>query len=266
MKVSYYTTGEFAKICDTTKETLRHYNNIGIINPEKVERNGYKYYSYHQIFDFYAVTMLRHAGCSLEEIKVYLKKETSSNLKQILEKQLEIVRMQRKSLEQREDILKQSIKRFDILTGHQINKIYIEYEEEEYFVITRVSDLEWNESIVQASNEHFQFCKSHGLDMAYQYSYMIEHSKEEDINYIVNKISDLVKQKIPAERVQVKNKGMYLKYIHKGIYDMEKIHGDMRKYAIKHDILLGNIYYESEVSIYREGLEDYIIEVCVQII
>ena len=29
MEKSFFTTGQFAKLCKTTKETLRHYNNIG---------------------------------------------------------------------------------------------------------------------------------------------------------------------------------------------------------------------------------------------
>ncbi len=266
MKISYYTTGEFAKICETTKETLRHYNNIGVIKPEKIESNGYKYYSYHQIFDFYAVTILRHAGCSLEEIKVYLKQEKSSCLKEILTKQLEIVSMQRKALEQREDVLRQSINRFDILEGHQINEIYIEEDKDEYFIITKVKDEQWNESIVEASNEHIQFCIKYGLNIPYQYSYIMHYIDDKEINYIAKQINKKLQIALPQERVQCKKEGRYLKYIHKGIYDMEKIHGTIKEYAKCNNILLDSTYYEREVSIYREGFEDYIIEVAVQII
>ena len=31
----YFTSGEFAKLCGTTKETLRHYDSLGLLCPER---------------------------------------------------------------------------------------------------------------------------------------------------------------------------------------------------------------------------------------
>lgn len=266
MKTSYYTTGQFAKICEITKETLRHYNNIGIMKPEKIEENGYKYYSSHQMHELYTITILRHAGCSLEEIKSYLNEETANGLRGILIKQLDAVSIQKKELEQREDILKQSIKRFDILESHPINTIYIEEVEEEYFIVTKIKDIDCNESVVTTSSEHIQFCEIYKISTSYQYSYIMQYNKVKNTDYIANKITSKVKTDIPLERVHVKNRGTYLKYIHKGIYDMDVIHGKIREYAYSNEISLANTYYESEVSIYREEYKDYIIEISVEII
>ena len=33
MKITYFSSGEFARLCGTTKETLRHYHNIGLLVP-----------------------------------------------------------------------------------------------------------------------------------------------------------------------------------------------------------------------------------------
>lgn len=33
VKRKYYTSGEFARVCRTTKETLRHYEAVGILPP-----------------------------------------------------------------------------------------------------------------------------------------------------------------------------------------------------------------------------------------
>ena len=48
----YLTTGEFAKICGVTKHTLFHYDDIGILKPEIVKANGYRYYAIKQFFTF----------------------------------------------------------------------------------------------------------------------------------------------------------------------------------------------------------------------
>ena len=42
------TTGEFARIMRITKETLFHYDEIGVFQPELTQTNGYRYYSIYQ--------------------------------------------------------------------------------------------------------------------------------------------------------------------------------------------------------------------------
>ena len=69
MEKSFFTTGQFAKLCKTTKETLRHYNNIGLLIPEAKSENGYKQYSFGQMFQFFYIETLKDAGCSLQVIK-----------------------------------------------------------------------------------------------------------------------------------------------------------------------------------------------------
>ena len=43
------TAGEFAKMCQTTRDTLRYNERQGILVPKKNPVNGYRYYSYAQI-------------------------------------------------------------------------------------------------------------------------------------------------------------------------------------------------------------------------
>lgn len=62
MKKNYFTTGEFAKICNVSKQTLFFYDNQGIFSPEFTGENGYRYYSYTQIEAFTVIVMLRDLG------------------------------------------------------------------------------------------------------------------------------------------------------------------------------------------------------------
>ena len=47
----YMTTGEFARRMGVTKNTLFHYDNIGLFLPEIVDTNDYRYYSIYQIYE-----------------------------------------------------------------------------------------------------------------------------------------------------------------------------------------------------------------------
>lgn len=66
------TTGTFARMCGTTRDTLRYYQEQGILVPRKKEENGYYYYSYAQISSFYFIRTFRQLGCSAADIRNYL--------------------------------------------------------------------------------------------------------------------------------------------------------------------------------------------------
>ena len=63
------TAGEFAKMCRTTRDTLRYYEKQGILVPHKNPENGYHYYSYAQISSFYFIKTFRSIDCSVEDIR-----------------------------------------------------------------------------------------------------------------------------------------------------------------------------------------------------
>lgn len=68
----YLTTGEFAKLCHTSKHTLFHYCNIGLFVPSYTDENGYRYYHVLQYDTFLTITQLKTMGMSLSDIKSYL--------------------------------------------------------------------------------------------------------------------------------------------------------------------------------------------------
>lgn len=45
-----FTTGEFAGLCNIRKDTLFYYDEIGLLKPEIIQDNGYRYYSANQLF------------------------------------------------------------------------------------------------------------------------------------------------------------------------------------------------------------------------
>lgn len=72
MEQKLFTSGEFAKFCNTTKDTLFHYDDINLLKPAKIAPNGYRYYSANQAFLFDMISLLKEVGLSLEEIKIYM--------------------------------------------------------------------------------------------------------------------------------------------------------------------------------------------------
>ena len=68
-KMGWLTSGAFAALCGTTKETLRHYKELGLLAPAHRGENGYFYYDAEQFYDYYAIAVFRQTGTPLEEIR-----------------------------------------------------------------------------------------------------------------------------------------------------------------------------------------------------
>lgn len=72
MKNFLYSTKEFAELCGVNKQTLYHYDDIGLLKPKLVEENAYRRYSFEQYQDYLLISCLKEAGMSLQEIKGYM--------------------------------------------------------------------------------------------------------------------------------------------------------------------------------------------------
>jgi len=62
--------GEFSRLCRVTVRTLRHYEQIGLLVPEIIDRRtGYRYYTFDQLQKMQSILTLKELGYSLEEIR-----------------------------------------------------------------------------------------------------------------------------------------------------------------------------------------------------
>ena len=84
-KKIYMTTGEFARIMRITKETLFHYDEIGLFQPELTQPNGYRYYSIYQTEILDTILLLKDLGMPLKEIKQQLANRDPAKMLHILE-------------------------------------------------------------------------------------------------------------------------------------------------------------------------------------
>ena len=64
-----FTTGEFAKLAQVSKRSLRHYKKIGLLEPAYTDlSNGYQYYSTNQLPILNRIIALKNLGLSLDQI------------------------------------------------------------------------------------------------------------------------------------------------------------------------------------------------------
>ncbi|PYZ95978.1 MerR family transcriptional regulator [Alteribacter lacisalsi] len=83
------TIGQFAKLVGSTVRTIRYYDKMGLLIPKKYNSNGRKVYTRYEWEVFQQITILKHFGLSLKEIKEHITNQKLDNRELLLvQKQL----------------------------------------------------------------------------------------------------------------------------------------------------------------------------------
>lgn len=148
-------SGQFAELCQTTKETLRHYRSIGLLEPAAVGENGYALYSPLQLSDFLLISALKNAGCSLDEIHGYLANPLDACLEPLIEERIAAIDEQRRTLLHQQHFLENTLARARALNSWSDaeSSFRIQNLPRTYFVDTDLSDLFIDANEVVAGGE-----------------------------------------------------------------------------------------------------------------
>lgn len=74
--------GEFSKITQVAGSQLRYYDEIGLLNPAKIDEwTGYRYYSAQQIPRLNRILALKDLGLSLDQVRRMLDDDVSTEEK-----------------------------------------------------------------------------------------------------------------------------------------------------------------------------------------
>lgn len=269
MKQTYFTSGEFARLCGTTKETLRHYNNIGILVPAKIAENGYHYYSAFQFYDFYFISTFKGTNIHLKYLIDKLSESDEKAFYGTLVKQLEEIQQKKEELLKKEKLLKHTIDKFNTLYDQdRIGKIELDYCDEEYYIATPVlgkasSDKVWMETIRQ----HLQYCKAHHFDEEYQLTYCWKQKdlleENEDTGW---SICSQISSPIDDKRFHKKPAGTYACILQRG-YDFTTGQYPHIKKQLK-DMglhILGDAY-EADVSLFSPSVKtNFLTEISIMV-
>ncbi|SHN34958.1 MerR family transcriptional regulator [Gracilibacillus kekensis] len=135
-KKSIFTTGEFADLCGVKKQTLFHYDEIGLLKPEYRSENGYRSYSVHQVEIFIVIDMLKEIGMSLTEIKNFLQfKSLKSSIELLTEKE-KIVKMKIKKMQHTQKLIQNKKKQIKEALQLNFDRFTIEEMDTEWYVLS----------------------------------------------------------------------------------------------------------------------------------
>ena len=107
------TSGEIAKQAGVSTKALRVYDEKGLLKPIGLSEGNYKLYDKSSLIILEKIIALKHIGFSLEEIKSSLENDDQSSIREILEKQLEMMNQKIYELQKSANCIKSALARFD---------------------------------------------------------------------------------------------------------------------------------------------------------
>ncbi|WP_068677645.1 MerR family transcriptional regulator [Oceanobacillus sp. Castelsardo] len=263
-----FTTGEFADLCGVKKQTLFHYDDIGLLKPEYKNENGYRYYSVQQAEVFSVIEMLKEIGMVLAEIKDFLHFKTPEETIELLTEKEEMMEKKIVKMQRTQQIIQNKKRQIEEALRLNFDWFTIEMMETEYYVLSKnilnCSDNEFTKSVMS----FIKYTKKEELDIGYPIGGLIlqEQIEAEDYwNY-----SHFYMRVDQPGLVQpfIKKSGIYVVGYHKGSYlTIQETYRKMKKYLSKEGYrICGDSFEEyviDEVSV--SGEDNYVTKIMIQV-
>lgn len=263
----HLTTWEFAKLCKTSKQTLYHYDQVGIFSPEIKGGNNYRYYSYQQIEMFGAITMLKDIGVPLKEIKNYLSKRNPNELINLLEKERINVINKIDKLNQIKLFIDRKIEYSKDFINNYTDEVCILSLQEEDMFVTEVFSCSTDKEIYEAFSTHISHCEDRGITYPHFLGGILKYSDVTNGNYFNYKY---IYNKLPNENFSnfAKTKGLYIVAYHKGSYYNTNItYNKILKFIEKNNLSVQSYFYEDIIldDLAVQSYDNYVIKISIKV-
>ena len=264
----YMTTGEFAKRMGVTKNTLYHYDSIGLFSPELVDENEYRYYSVYQMEVFDTIIILKEMGMPLGEIKEFMDHRSPQRLLELFEKEDLQITEQIKRLKRRQQFIRGRKEEIKAIKKIDFSTVSNRYFPRRYYVYGEVTDMT-DEGFYKKTNEMISAFERNNYYQDYDIGYL--QTKKDIAAGIYDNYTNAVivtVQKPKGMKCRVLEEGGYLTAYHKGHWKtIGSVYAKMMEYAEHEKIKLAPLFLETYMidSLMAKSLEDYVTEISIRI-
>ncbi|MFQ9510087.1 MAG: MerR family transcriptional regulator [Lachnospiraceae bacterium] len=266
MQEKYFTTGEFAKLCNVEKHVLFHYDQIGLFRPAIVKENGYRFYSSYQYDTFAVIRALQSIGMSLKDIKVYLEKREPELFLNLMEEKITDVENEIHRLEGIKKIICK-LKEYTTEALDSTEQISLVKLPPLGLLSSENMENTTNDNITLFMDAYMRFCGSHHAVSPEFVGNIIrvENLKRKDyLNYSYLYIP------IDTENTKsdiVRGEGTYLCAYHHGFYNqLKETYERMLTYASENGIHLGIYAYEEYLiaDVAQRDQDSYVTKILIE--
>lgn len=265
----YFTTGEFAKLCNIKKQTLFHYDAIGIFSPEIKDANGYRYYSYQQFDIFTVITSLKEINMPLKEIKDYLDNRTPNTLVELFKNKIIQVDNEIENLKRIRKLMETKIAITEKACSIDYDNISLEFLDKEYLILSESIENISHQDYLRIVSEHMNYCNLNHLNSGHSIGAMISKDNilkgvDENYSYLYTRLDTY--NNVPF--IFTKPKGLYCIAYHRGDYrTINNTYKIMLEFLKNSNFNIGRYSYEEflldETSV--KGYDNYITQILIEV-
>lgn len=266
----YFNTGEFAKLCNVKKQTLFHYDDIGIFSPEIKDENGYRYYSYQQFDVFNVISILKEINMPLKEIKIYLDNRTPDGLIGLFEEKIVQVDKEIDDLKRIRSLMETKIALTKKARSIDYSKISIEHLDEDYLILSKSIENVSHKDYLKIISAHMNYCSLNNLNSGYSIGAIIAKENilkgvKDNYSYLYTKLSSPLN--IPC--IFNKPKGFYCVAFHQGDYrEIDSTYRKILSFLSELNLEMGAYSFEDFIldETCVKGYENYVTQISVEIL
>lgn len=265
----FFTTSEFAKLCGVTKHTLFHYDQVGILKPDHVGDNGYRYYQASQFYTFDIISVLQETGMSLREIQEYMENRGQEAYLRLLGERRAVLNNKVRQLERMGRLLDRAASMVDLAGQRPAGVPWIEEREESYVLEAPLPPDSTEVQRVRAIREHFAVCRQEGLEEDLSIGAV---AAREDVlrgDYEgIRAFFTCVPERAVSSRLVVRPRGRYGEILHHGSYwDMERSFRTLLAFIEDSGLAAAGDFYEYDLlnDMATADHEDYVLCISVQV-
>ncbi|MBK3493666.1 MerR family transcriptional regulator [Viridibacillus sp. YIM B01967] len=266
----YFTTGEFAKICRVKKQTLFHYDEIGLLTPEIKTAKGYRYYSYQQYEVFAVIELLKELKMPLKEIRAFLQNKTPIESIELLEQQSQLIEQKIHNLAHLRKILDTKIAITKNALQTDFENITVVHSEEENLLISE-STLDTSDKVFLKTVSNFiNYSDNYELYTGHPIGGMLHRDKMmerdfENYSFLYTKM----KNSWQGENLWKKPKGLYIVGYHIGDeMNIFETYDRMIAYSKEQHLQLNGYSYEEYIldAVSVNDLENYVTKIMIEVV
>lgn len=266
-------TGDFARLCNTNKRTLFHYDDIGLFSPAFTDEKGYRFYTEGQCDVFFTITCLKELGMPLKEIKEYIDSRSPSNLKALLLEQQKKIRREMENLLRIEQVIQTKL---DLVnTGEKLSfsgrfsPVSIERHPEEYLITSPYLNTDDHNALFNAICSHLSYLSHRHLSTGHPYGAMLSTAslKEENTStyaFFFTKVSSPPED----ESFRIKPEGSYaVLYLRGNYYDADEAYRRIFSYIEAQNLTPGEYCYKEAIwdEVALDTAEAYITRISIPV-
>lgn len=125
-----YTVQQLASLAGVSVRTLHYYDEVGLLNPNRIARNGYRYYEEPELLRLQQILFFRELDFNLEQIRQIFS-SPNFDMRAALQDQKNLIKLKRQRLDRLVQTIDKTIKKINKETIMQDEELYGNFSKEE---------------------------------------------------------------------------------------------------------------------------------------